>query len=651
MILLPVAFFCASFLVFLGSSWEEQGCDHDWRLSFLKASLLWGILVVISSEFFSIIQSLTRDYLTVFWLLALLIILFIGQRTKTMDDGFRHARKVFYSLATNPSKIIISLITILVLILLVAVISPSNNGDSIQYHMPRVRHWAQNWSLAHYPTAYKAQLWNPIWAEISILQLRLLWGSDRLANLVQYFSFLSSMIGVSYIAKLLGANNRGQLLSAVFVVSIPMAILQATSTQTDLVTGYWYVCLIAFILLGKMRPYSRSDYSFIAISLGLGMLTKGTFYPYAITLLVWLAYLEVRMQGWVKAIFHGATVALVVSAINLGFWYRNIQAFGGFLGSSDWMNNKIGESFRLSGVVSRIVRHIFLNFPTPWEVINASMENGISKFEVLLGYTFDKIDLLWLWNHDDIAGSPVHFILSIIALLCCLLNTRLKNNRNLFQYAAVVFISFAIFAGSVNYDPFGVRYQLPFLLLSAPVFGVLLTHLKWKNRDWLLGLFLLISLPWIFFNISRPIIAFQEISKPFSLPCTDTLGCTRSGSILFEDQTAILFANYSGHQDEYELLTEVILSSYCSKIGLRLDSHDPEYLWWWLLDTPQKDIEIRYVYFSESLSSLADPEFEPCAIICTICGDRTTLHGLSFEGNYGDAKLFLGGQYSADKDG
>jgi len=651
MILLPVAFFCASFLVFLGSSWEAQGCDQDWRLAFLKASLLWGILVIISSELLSISQSLTRNGLTVFWLIALLIILFIGQWTKTMNYGFRHARKVVYSLATSPYKILASLIIVLALILLVALISPSNNVDSIHYHMPRVRHWAQNKSLAHYPTAYKPQLWNPIWAEASILQLMLLWGSDRLANLVQYFSFLSSIIGVSYIAKLLGANTRGQLLSAVFVVSIPMAILQATSTQTDLVTGYWYVCLITFILLGKIRSYSRADYSFIAISLGLGMLTKGTFYPYAITLLVWLAYLEVRVHGWVKAISHGATVVLVVSAINLGFWYRNIQTFGGFLGPSDWINNKIGESFRLSGVVSRIVRHIFLNFPTPWEAINASIENGISKFEVLLGYPFDKIDLLWLWNHDDVAGNPVHIILSVIALLCCLFSIRLKKNRNLFQYTAVVFISFVILAGSLYYDPFGVRYQLPFLLLSAPVFGVFVTHSKWKDRNWLPWLFLIMSLPWVFINLSRPLVAFQDSSNPLSMPCTDTLGCTRSGSILFEDQTTILFANYSDRQDEYEHLANAILSASCDKIGLRIDSHDPGYLWWWLLDTPQKDVEIRYVYYSESLSSLADLEFEPCAIICTICGDRNTLHGLSLEGNYGDAKLFWGGQYSADKDG
>lgn len=51
--------------------------------------------------------------------------------------------------------------------------------------MSRVAHWVQNQSLRHYATGYIPQLVHPIIAETAILNLRLLWGDDRLANLVQ----------------------------------------------------------------------------------------------------------------------------------------------------------------------------------------------------------------------------------------------------------------------------------------------------------------------------------------------------------------------------------------------------------------------------------------------------------------------------------
>ncbi len=87
------------------------------------------------------------------------------------------------------------------LIALIAWIAPPNSYDSMTYHMPRVMHWIQDRSVAYYPTNMLAQLFLTPGGEFFILHFQVLAGSDRLANLVQWFSMVGSAVGVSLIAR------------------------------------------------------------------------------------------------------------------------------------------------------------------------------------------------------------------------------------------------------------------------------------------------------------------------------------------------------------------------------------------------------------------------------------------------------------------
>ena len=48
---------------------------------------------------------------------------------------------------------------------LTAIVAPPNTYDSMTYHLPRVMHWIQNQSVAHYPTHIPRQLHFPPGAE------------------------------------------------------------------------------------------------------------------------------------------------------------------------------------------------------------------------------------------------------------------------------------------------------------------------------------------------------------------------------------------------------------------------------------------------------------------------------------------------------
>ncbi len=112
------------------------------------------------------------------------------------------------------------------------------------YHLTRVVNWIDRGSVAHYRTNNLRQLYLGPWAEFSILHLRVLSGSDRLSALVQFAAMIGSIAGVSRIAQRIGADRRGEVFAAVCCATIPMGILQGSSTQNDYASAFWVVCFV-----------------------------------------------------------------------------------------------------------------------------------------------------------------------------------------------------------------------------------------------------------------------------------------------------------------------------------------------------------------------------------------------------------------------
>ena len=99
----------------------------------------------------------------------------------------------------TPNALLIGGGTILLLVGATAVISPPNVWDAHGISpLPRVTMWMSNHSVDFFPTPDYAQLVFGTWAEYAMMHLDLLWGSDRLVNLVQEFvSFLGTITGTS----------------------------------------------------------------------------------------------------------------------------------------------------------------------------------------------------------------------------------------------------------------------------------------------------------------------------------------------------------------------------------------------------------------------------------------------------------------------
>jgi len=507
---------------------------------------------------------------------------------------------------------------ILGLLLAIAWLSPPNNTDSLQYHMSRVMHWAQDHSFSAYDTAYPPQLFEPIWAETAILNLRLLWGNDQLSNLVEWGSLLGSLVGVSVIAKLLGASRKGQWVAIAFAASLPMAILQSTSPQNNLVTAFWLVGLVYFAVLSAQRNLFFEELLGLALTLGLGLATKATFYPFAVPPLLYFVVQQFIRNKPYRVTGQGLLIAGIVLALNLGFWVRKLITFGGPLGPADSVETSTFSGLTPGVIAGRLVGNIFLNLDTPKDSLNAQITSWLKKVFLPIDPHIWNYRLVSGWNYEDVAGNPLHLFLIPISWLLLFNNRKQILWKLIVQYCLIMISLYLMLAIVVNSSVSDGRYQLPFFIASAPVSGIDIEALPKKALS-VTALLLIASLPWVLFNRTRPLIAMRPSNTPFTIPCL--ADCTAQ-SILIEPPVRILFASVIDLQGPYTLATTAIRESSCRSVGLQIDSHDLEYPFWWLLDAPQSGIHLETIYPAEGLARYLGPNFKPCAILCSICREK-----------------------------
>jgi len=475
------------------------------------------------------------------------------------------------------------------------------------YHMARVAHWIQNQTVAHYPTHITRQFYQPPWAEYAIMHLQILSGGDRFANLVQYLGFIGSAVGASLIAQQLGADSRGQLLSAVIVATIPMGILQASSTQNDYVVALWLVTLVYACLSFKARPTWASAFG-VGTSLGLAVLTKGTAYVYAPPLLFMLAPTMVKARGW-RPIVPILAVFMVPVVLNLGHYARNFQLEGSPLVTAPGVVN---ERFGVRTLVSNMTRSVALHLATPIREVNEVIVRDIRHGLTSLSMDADDPRTTWAGmrfgiretsTHEDRTGNPLHLLLMAWSVGACLLKKELRGHKILLGYLAALIAASCLFALVLKWQPWHSRLHLPLFVLFSPVVAVALTRTVKGKAAVAIGLGLaLVSLPWLLGNRNRPLVGDRSV---FSAPR--------------EEQ---YFIHRPFRREQYEGMARVVKASGCREVGILSGEDDWEYPLWVLLDAVDgRHPAVRMEHVNVQNASAAKGRvrryrrFSPCVIV------------------------------------
>jgi len=403
-ILLPLLCFSLFYIIF-SKKWY-------WRDSFLLASLLWGVCVTASTEFLSLIHYITFPGILGFWILTLLISISI---VLTLNKGRSSVEPFSLSHLLIHEIILLSGIALIaVMVGWIALTAPPNNWDSMTYHMSRVAHWIQNHSIGNYPSHIIRQLNYTPWAEYAILHFQILSHGDRFANLIQCFSMLGSIIGVSLIARQMGSSRIGQILSSLAAATLPMGILQGSSTQNDYAATFWLVCFVYFLLLLRSDFNAKNSIK-VGLSLGLAFLTKGTIYIYTLPFIIWILIIGFKELGWKSNKFF-LTIFIAVLLINGSYYARNIDLTGGVLPPSE-TKSILDKSLNPLTFASRFLLNTALHLGTPFKTINTFVAKMVNQSRAFMGIKNEsKFYFPGHPFHEDHAGNVLHFFLIILCL-------------------------------------------------------------------------------------------------------------------------------------------------------------------------------------------------------------------------------------------
>jgi hypothetical protein len=493
----------------------------------------------------------------------------------------------------------------------------------------------QNNSLRHFVTGLDIQNSNTPGAEVSILNVFVLAGGDRWSNFISWTAYAGCAIGAAWIAAQFGAPKTGQRLAAIFAVTLPMGITQATGTMNDGVAAFWLLCAAAEIV-SFYKTGEPVGLLFLGLAAGEAFLTKTTTSAYLLPMGIWGAILAFRRMKPGQVLLYGVLAILLALTLNAGFIIRNLRTYGTPVDPTmaELHSNQLRN---WQGVTSNMLRTLTQQMGTPFPKFNAAEYLTINALHQLMGIDINdprttsigKFRISRPSFNEVRVTNPLHMFLIIFALLAILIKFR-KIEKMAWVYLLVILSGIFIYSYLFKWQIFGSRLHLSFFILSAPLVGYALSILMRRPViPQAAGLILLIlSIPWLFRIEQRPLV-----DNPADVPF--------AGKSLLDTSRKDWYFVTAGNQSALKGIATSIAQADCHQVGLVISGSSPEYLYWIALGAPRPDMRIEWITSNSATLELLDPSFIPCAVICESCGGDDHFNNLIKVLDNGSQQLFL----------
>jgi hypothetical protein len=455
---------------------------------------------------------------------------------------------------------------ILIITLFIAVTVGPNNWDSMTYHLPRIEHWLQNGSLAFYPIhEHQQNDFGPL-TEIIMLQWRAITGGDGLATLVQWLAMAGSLMGVALITSRFEGHARAQLLSMLFCATLPIGILQSTSTKNNYVVAFFFISFIERVIVAR-RTFEPIAVIEAALAIAMAILAQPIAVIWGFPFGVWFAVPLIRQPRRAAAVLGLFVIVALLPC--LGHYGRLVKAYGTPVAPIAKMINS--ASFGFGQTMDSLLLHSASEIAVPKHRVNALIMSTIDQISAALGWSEHRADTVLFYTPVELpdeanevtAGNPLHFGIAVASLIAAVWWLVRGRMHSLGLYGLCCIAGYLLFVSLIRWNPWVTRYHLPLLLALSPVVGMVGTELR----------------------RIRPLVEFLTLvlcvsSWPFLV---------RSQTHLFDDPIKTMFASRHDMLAHYKSVIGHIRDKRCRQIGLLpLDDYyfqlDPwEFPYWYML--------------------------------------------------------------------
>ncbi len=473
-----------------------------------RGAVLWGVAVLGLTELLSATGFLGPAGVTLGWLLVAAALALLLWR--------RRGRPAAKAEPAPPlGAVLVPVCLTLATTLAIGLVAPPNSTEGLIYHLPRIDQWIQRGSIEPYATSTTRQIFMPPWTELATLHVRVLsGGSDRLSALVPWLAFAGCLALGYATARQLGAGRVGASLTLLIVASLPMAVLEASSTQVDLPVSFWALAFAGFAL-GTVQPRAWGDALLAGAALGLALGSKSTAYFVCAPFGVWWLVRRARAGGARRALAETAVLVGCALLLNLPFYARNHRVFGHPLGPAGTAAAYGNESHGLGTLASNLVRNATVHLGTPSDLWNDGLTLAVVRAHEAAGLDPQDPRTTWfedtryrVWpmsTYEGRTGNLLHFLLLLATGGLLILRPQPPTRR---WYGVAVLAGAVLFCWMLKWQHWHGRLHTPLFVLAAPLAAATLEHALPARRALAVGVLLWVaSLPWLLASEMRPVLA------------------------------------------------------------------------------------------------------------------------------------------------
>ena len=588
--------------------------------SWLQGIVFWNLYAFIIMEILSVFHAVSFFPIIIVWGLLNVLLLIILQRqyvrySLTISVIWSKCLSTFLK-EINKSTIFFGLICCFVIVMSICTVP--YNWDSMTYHLPRIAHWAQNQTVAHYATNIIRQLTSPVLAEFINLQVYILSGNnDIFLNMLQSVSFIANAAIVYGIARKIKCSDTFCRLAVLLFLTMPIAFSEALTTQVDNYATVWLLIFVYFLLdftsVEKKITFCRENIILVCtmgFCVSLGYLAKPSVCIGMCIFVLWLLIICIRRKDRLVPLLQ--LICCVIPAIILPLIPEIARNLATFQAISDPIAGKrqlIG-TLQPSYIFINFLKNAVYNLPNIYFSDSSNwLKRIVVKCAQLLNVELDHPSIseggavFYIHNAQDYghdtAVNPVIVILFIICILWLLLRRHKKGERrDYIGFCITSALSFLLFCCVLRWEPFVTRYMISYLALLCPVTATLLQKLTDGKTQFGLR------------NSALSIIWFVCIVEFIGLAYYHRNMNARNGA---DERPYGYFVNRTTEYQSYTELCNAIMEGDNKNIGIYLGSNDYEYPLWAMLEG--EIAQMKHVNVNNSSAVYAEENFEPDCII------------------------------------